>query len=179
MTTTLNNFIQNFDTRQAVLSLIVVFTAFIISRVWKMGSRLPQMPPGPPTLPSKLSFYPTQCQLIPVKSHWKFTSNSSYRFTSHVSWLSYEIKMHQTRTYNSLFEWSKEYGGIMSLSASLYNLCDMFVQLTTITAEFGTRNVIVLQDKEAIKDLLDKKSAIYSSRPDAYIAEGTSLDVSL
>lgn len=33
----------------------------------------------------------------------------------------------------------------------------------------GTRIVIVLSSDEAVKDLLDKRGNIYSSRPDSYI----------
>lgn len=33
----------------------------------------------------------------------------------------------------------------------------------------GTKTMIVLSKDQIIKDLLDKKSSIYSSRPDLYI----------
>jgi hypothetical protein len=35
----------------------------------------------------------------------------------------------------------------------------------------GTRKVIVLNTDQGVKDLLDKKGSIYSSRPDSYITD--------
>lgn len=35
----------------------------------------------------------------------------------------------------------------------------------------GTKVMIVLSSDKAVKDLLDKKSAIYSSRPDMYLGQ--------
>lgn len=49
-------------------------------------------------------------------------------------------------------KWAKEYGPIYSLI-------------------LGTKVMIVLSTDQAVKDLLDKKSGIYSSRPDLYIGQ--------
>ena len=49
-------------------------------------------------------------------------------------------------------KWAREYGPIFSLMV-------------------GTKTMIVLNSDQAIKDLVDKRGAIYSSRPDAYIAQ--------
>lgn len=49
-------------------------------------------------------------------------------------------------------KWAREYGPIFSLM-------------------LGTKAMIVLNSDQAIKDLVDKRGAIYSSRPDAYIAQ--------
>ncbi|KAJ4304905.1 hypothetical protein N0V90_000433 [Kalmusia sp. IMI 367209] len=49
-------------------------------------------------------------------------------------------------------KWAREYGPIFSLM-------------------LGTKAMIVLSSDQAIKDLVDKRGAIYSSRPDAYIAQ--------
>ena len=35
----------------------------------------------------------------------------------------------------------------------------------------GTKTLIVLSSDKAVRDLLDKRSDIYSDRPDAYIAQ--------
>ncbi|RAH67093.1 cytochrome P450 [Aspergillus aculeatinus CBS 121060] len=48
--------------------------------------------------------------------------------------------------------WSREYGPIYSLV-------------------LGTRPVIVLNSAQAVKDLLDRRGAIYSSRPESYMAQ--------
>lgn len=37
--------------------------------------------------------------------------------------------------------------------------------------KFGTSNVIVITDKKAVHDLLDKKGAIYSDRPPSYVGK--------
>lgn len=49
-------------------------------------------------------------------------------------------------------KWAKEYGPIYSLI-------------------FGTKTMIVLSSDEIVKDLIDKRSAIYSSRQDHYIGQ--------
>ena len=49
-------------------------------------------------------------------------------------------------------KWAREYGGVYSLM-------------------LGTRTMIVLSSDKAVKDLLDKKSAIYSGRPDLYTGQ--------
>ncbi|PYH46717.1 cytochrome P450 [Aspergillus saccharolyticus JOP 1030-1] len=49
-------------------------------------------------------------------------------------------------------KWSREYGPIYSLV-------------------LGTRTMIVLNSAQAVKDLLDRRGAIYSSRPDSYVAQ--------
>lgn len=47
-------------------------------------------------------------------------------------------------------KWAQEYGPIYSLI-------------------MGTKVMVVLSSDQAVKDLLDKRSAIYSSRPDMYV----------
>jgi hypothetical protein len=49
-------------------------------------------------------------------------------------------------------KWSRDYGPVYSLI-------------------LGTRVMIVLNSDQAIKDLVDKRSAIYASRPESYIAQ--------
>ncbi|SLM39186.1 cytochrome p450 [Lasallia pustulata] len=49
-------------------------------------------------------------------------------------------------------KWAQEYGPVYSLI-------------------LGTKTLIVLSSDKAVKDLLDKRSDIYSDRPDAYIAQ--------
>jgi hypothetical protein len=49
-------------------------------------------------------------------------------------------------------KWAKEYGPVYSLI-------------------LGTKVMIVLSSDQAIQDLLDKRSGIYSSRPDMYLGK--------
>jgi hypothetical protein len=49
-------------------------------------------------------------------------------------------------------KWAREYGPVYSLI-------------------LGTKTLIVLSSDEAVKDLLDKKSGIYSDRQDMYIGQ--------
>ena len=49
-------------------------------------------------------------------------------------------------------KWAREYGPVFSLM-------------------LGTKVMIVLNSDQAIKDLIDKQGAIYSSRPEAFIAQ--------
>ena len=52
---------------------------------------------------------------------------------------------------NRFKEWGEQYGGVFSL-------------------KMGSGNLIVLFDRKAVHDLLDKKGAIYSERPIDYVA---------
>ena len=52
--------------------------------------------------------------------------------------------------HKQLQQWAKEYGPIYSLM-------------------LGTKTTIVLSSDIAIKELLDKRSSIYSDRPDLYL----------
>jgi len=49
-------------------------------------------------------------------------------------------------------KWAREYGPVYSLM-------------------LGTKTMIVLSGDQAVKDLLDKKSAVYSDRPELYIGQ--------
>lgn len=49
-------------------------------------------------------------------------------------------------------KWAQEYGAVYSLM-------------------LGTKTMIVLSSDQAVKELLDKKSANYSSRPDLYTGQ--------
>jgi hypothetical protein len=49
-------------------------------------------------------------------------------------------------------KWAQEYGGIYSLM-------------------MGTKTIIVLSNERPVKDLLDRKSANYSARPDLYTGQ--------
>lgn len=61
-------------------------------------------------------------------------------------------QMPKHQPHKQLEAWAREYGPIYSLI-------------------LGTRVMIVLSSDQVVKDLLDKRSAIYSSRPDAYIGQ--------
>lgn len=52
---------------------------------------------------------------------------------------------------NRFQEWAKRYGGVFSLKR-------------------GSATTLVITDREAIRNLLDKKSGIYSRRPDSFVA---------
>jgi hypothetical protein len=62
------------------------------------------------------------------------------------------MKMPTENPHLQFQKWAQEYGGVYSLM-------------------LGTRTMIVLSSDKAIKDLLDKKSAIYSGRPDLYTGQ--------
>lgn len=56
------------------------------------------------------------------------------------------------RRHEQFEKWAREYGPVYSLM-------------------LGTKVMIVLNSDVAVKDLLDRRGAIYSSRPEAYIAQ--------
>ncbi|EXJ83042.1 hypothetical protein A1O3_06859 [Capronia epimyces CBS 606.96] len=58
----------------------------------------------------------------------------------------------RTGLFKQFREWAKQYGSVYSL-------------------KMGPANVIVLCDRRAVHDLLDKKSKIYSDRPESYVGD--------
>lgn len=61
------------------------------------------------------------------------------------------LQMPREKAYLQFKKWADEYGPIYTLI-------------------LGTQTTIVLTDAEIVKDLLDKRSGIYSSRPEAYLS---------
>ncbi|TKA62575.1 hypothetical protein B0A49_08422 [Cryomyces minteri] len=57
------------------------------------------------------------------------------------------------RAHLKFTEWAKQYGGMYSL-------------------KLGTGTAVVLTDRRSIKQLVDKKSSIYSNRPPSYVGKG-------
>ncbi|KAL2855262.1 cytochrome P450 [Aspergillus pseudodeflectus] len=57
-----------------------------------------------------------------------------------------------TGLYKQIREWGNQYGGVFSL-------------------KFGSNNVIVLCDRRAVHELVDKKGLLYADRPHSYIGE--------
>ncbi|KAI9827332.1 MAG: hypothetical protein M1819_006974 [Sarea resinae] len=58
----------------------------------------------------------------------------------------------QHNLHRKFRDWQQQYGGIYSL-------------------KFGNKNVIVLCDRKAIHDLVDKKGLLYADRPDSYVGQ--------
>lgn len=63
-------------------------------------------------------------------------------------------QMTQKQGHLQFQKWAQEYGPVYSLM-------------------LGTKIYVVLSSDKAIKDLLDKRSAIYSSRPEVYLGQET------
>jgi hypothetical protein len=59
--------------------------------------------------------------------------------------------MPKEKTHLQFQKWADQYGPVYSLV-------------------LGTKTIVVLNTDRAVKDLLDKRSGIYSSRPDMYIS---------
>jgi len=60
-------------------------------------------------------------------------------------------QMPREKAHLQFQRWAEEYGPVYSLM-------------------LGTKTMVVLNMDQAVKDLLDKRSGIYSSRPDMYIS---------
>jgi cytochrome P450 len=60
--------------------------------------------------------------------------------------------MPKSKPHLQFQKWAEEYGPVYSLI-------------------LGTKVMIVLSSDQAVKDLLDKRSSIYSSRPDMYLGQ--------
>ncbi|KAF6825843.1 cytochrome p450 [Colletotrichum plurivorum] len=94
----------------------LVLVAVAVFKLWNVGRRPKDYPPGPPTLPLIGNLH----QIPSTQSHHQFK------------------------------KWAKEYGPVYSLM-------------------LGSQVMIVLSSDRAVKDLLDKRSSIYSSRTDVYL----------
>jgi hypothetical protein len=84
-----------------------------------------------------------------IANHWKPSPDSQERSASEVSVL-YNITKTQLTRFR-FTEWAKQYGGMYSL-------------------KLGTGTAVVLTDRRLIKQLLDKKSNIYSNRPPSFVS---------
>lgn len=67
-------------------------------------------------------------------------------------------------------KWAREYGGFQRLPGRQSGLVDIFAG-EIYSLMLGTKTLIVLSSDEAMKELLDKKSGIYSSRQEMYIGQ--------
>lgn len=70
-------------------------------------------------------------------------------------------------------KWAQEYGYASTLSSPFDFLRDSMLTARSpvYSLILGTKTIIVLSSDRAVKDLLDKRSDIYSDRPDAYISQ--------
>lgn len=105
-------------TRYILDAVITALVLYLFQKLFKIGRRPSDYPPGPPTLPLIGNLH----QIPRQNRHLQFE------------------------------KWARQYGPIYSLM-------------------LGTKVMIVLNSDLAIKDLVDKRGAIYSSRPEAYIAQ--------
>lgn len=103
---------------QALTALALAAFLLLLWRISRIGRRLKDLPPGPPTVPVVGNMH----QMPGEKRHLQFG------------------------------KWAEEYGPIYSLM-------------------LGTQTYVVLSADYAIRDLVDKRGAIYASRPDLYIAQ--------
>jgi cytochrome P450 len=62
------------------------------------------------------------------------------------------VQLPQRDVHLQFQKWAKKYGPIYSLM-------------------LGTKTLVVLSNSEAVKELMDKKSNIYSSKPDMYVSQ--------
>jgi hypothetical protein len=77
-----------------------------------------------------------------------------------------------TRDLHMQFEkWAREYGRMTNSHASLLWYTDNASVGDVYSLILGTQTWVVLSSDTAIKDLLDKRSAIYSSRLEHYIGQ--------
>ncbi|OOF93612.1 hypothetical protein ASPCADRAFT_173504 [Aspergillus carbonarius ITEM 5010] len=67
-------------------------------------------------------------------------------------WLGNLHQIPKQKAYLRFTEWSKQYGRLFSL-------------------KLGPATAVVITDRRLVKDLLDKKSALYSARPSSFVAQ--------
>jgi hypothetical protein len=71
-------------------------------------------------------------------------------------------------------KWAREYGKSLSHLRPLSHVMSDEMTLTLCTGDvyslmLGSKTLIVLSSDVAVKELLDRRSAIYSDRPEAYV----------
>lgn len=62
------------------------------------------------------------------------------------------ILTHRLTPFARFTEWAKKYGGLMSI-------------------KLGSGTALILSDRRIVRELLDKKSSIFSGRPTSYLAQ--------
>lgn len=96
--------------------------------------------------------YPPGPPTIPVFGNIHLVSQSSIPLTHHQLSDATYMQMPTHDAHKQFQKWAEEYGPVYSLI-------------------LGTKTLIVLSSAEAVKELLDKRSAIYSDRPEMYVGQ--------
>ena len=137
----------------AMAAIVVSIIFYSIYRILQIGRRPADLPPGPPTIPilgnilqvSVLKWYPKCSDSVSSLDPQKATSSSISEMGPGI-WVSTPRR--------ALFSKSLLADG----RSPIYSLI------------LGTKTVIVLSSPKTVKDLMHDRSAIYSSRPDMYLA---------
>lgn len=129
------------DNRVALLLAICLI--FIFIRLLRTGRRPRDYPPGPPTLPIIGNIHQ-------VGPKFGLERHSTLEVFNTIMITLGNKQMPNRDAHKQFQAWAKQYGPVYSLI-------------------LGTKTLVVLSSDQAVKDLLDKRSAIYSDRQDMYI----------
>lgn len=133
------------------LLLAAICLTLLFIRLLRTGRRPKDYPPGPPTIPILGNIHQVRTLYPQVQMSRSHMSRSKPRALSLSAANNLGNKQMPKRDAHKQFEaWAKEYGPVYSLI-------------------LGNKTMVVLSSDQAVKDLLDKRSAIYSDRQDMYI----------
>jgi hypothetical protein len=123
--------------------LPIIITLLIFCRILLVGRRPSSCPPGPPTWPILGNIH-----LVRLKYH----SLLPFVLVVIAANLSRYSQLSAREPHKQFAQWVQQYGSIFSLM-------------------LGSKMMVVLSSPEVVKELLDRQSAVTSSRQDLYIAQ--------
>lgn len=135
-----------------IVCLLLGLSLALTVKLSSVGKRPKYAPPGPPTIPILGNLH-LVCSLTGLRSRQLY-------------WF---MKMPAKNAHLQFQKWAEQYGWALTCFALSNQSNNWWSPIFSL--QLGTKTTIVLSSDAAVKDLLDKRSANYSDRPDMFMGQ--------